>query len=76
MDNKIIQLDGVRMEDLSTPEGLKKARRIFARNMNNLLKTNSAGDEHQTWVLLQPVHPSSTAGTSQQYSDASALLRE
>jgi hypothetical protein len=73
MDKKIIQLVGVRMEQLSTSEGRKKAQRIFSCNMDKLLKIDSTGCAPQKWVTLQPAHPSRTEDTSQQYSEASAL---
>lgn len=73
--NEVIQLDGVPTEWLSTPEGLKKARKIFSRNMDKLLKSDSTGCAPQKWVLLQSAHPSRTEDTSQQCNEPSSLPR-
>jgi hypothetical protein len=74
--HEVIQLEGVPMEWLATPEGRKKAQKMFSRNMYKLLKSGSTGDEPQRCVLLQAARPYRTEGTSQQCSETSSLRQK
>jgi len=71
--NEVIQLEGVPIQWLSTPEGRKKAQKIFSRNAYKLRKIIWFGEgAPHDWVLLKAAHPDHNESTSQRCSEASS----
>lgn len=66
---EVIRLEGVSLEQLSSPEGQEETRRILSRNAGKLRKTIcSGGRAPRGWVLLEVQPPSSNEGISQRDS--------